>query len=124
MFQTGKINSRESKSLVKNYQGQDLSCQGSVRSTDLHALDSNKRHIFHYGVREKGLFHHPPEKYVKIQKLEEKMQKFKCNICGYVYDPKEGDPENGVEPGTAFKDIPDDWVCPLCGAAKDDFSPI
>jgi rubredoxin len=50
------------------------------------------------------------------------MDKYVCNVCGYVYDPEEGDPENGVDPGTAFKDIPDDWVCPICGAPKDEFS--
>ena len=52
------------------------------------------------------------------------MQKFKCDLCGYVYDPEKGDPDNGVEPGTAFKDIPEDWVCPTCGAVKEDFSAI
>ncbi len=51
------------------------------------------------------------------------MGKFVCDVCGYVYDPVEGDPENGIEPGTAFADIPDDWVCPLCGVGKDQFSP-
>lgn len=51
------------------------------------------------------------------------MKKYICDLCGYVYDPTEGDPDNGVQPGTAFADIPEDWVCPLCGAAKSDFSP-
>ena len=51
------------------------------------------------------------------------MQKYVCDLCGYVYDPDEGDQDNGVEAGTAFKDLPDDWCCPLCGASKDDFSP-
>jgi rubredoxin len=50
------------------------------------------------------------------------MQKYVCDICGWVYDPQTGDPENGVAPGTAFKDVPDSWVCPECGAGKDDFS--
>lgn len=49
------------------------------------------------------------------------MKKYVCVICGWVYDPEEGDPANGVEPGTAFEDIPDEWVCPVCGAGKDDF---
>ena len=49
--------------------------------------------------------------------------KYVCDVCGYVYDPSEGDPDNGVDAGTAFADIPEDWVCPLCGASKDDFSP-
>ena len=52
------------------------------------------------------------------------MQKFKCDICGYVYDPEKGDPDNGVEPGTAFENLPNNWVCPECGAEKSDFSPV
>ena len=51
------------------------------------------------------------------------MEKYVCSICGYVYDPEIGDPENGVEPGTEFADLPDDWVCPECGATKDLFAP-
>ena len=50
------------------------------------------------------------------------MKKYTCNNCGYEYDPSEGDPDNGIAPGTAFKDLPADWVCPLCGVGKDDFS--
>lgn len=49
--------------------------------------------------------------------------KYQCDLCGYVYDPAVGDPDNGIEPGTSFDDLPDDWVCPECGATKDDFSP-
>ena len=52
------------------------------------------------------------------------MDKYECNICGYIYDPADGDPDSGIAPGTAFEDIPDDWVCPLCGVGKDDFSKI
>ncbi|MGQ9732930.1 MAG: rubredoxin [Candidatus Zipacnadales bacterium] len=51
------------------------------------------------------------------------MQKYVCDVCGYVYDPVKGDPDNGIEPGTAFDDLPDDWTCPVCGAAKSEFSP-
>jgi rubredoxin len=49
------------------------------------------------------------------------MDKYTCNICGYVYEPESGDPENGVDPGTPFDKLPDDWACPICGATKDDF---
>ena len=49
------------------------------------------------------------------------MDKYVCAICGYVYDPEVGDPDNGVEPGTAWEDVPEDWVCPLCGVGKDNF---
>lgn len=50
------------------------------------------------------------------------MDKYVCEPCGYVYDPAEGDPDGGIAPGTAFEDIPEDWVCPVCGATKDMFS--
>jgi len=49
------------------------------------------------------------------------MEKYKCTVCGYIYDPSAGDPEAGVNPGTAFPDVPADWVCPVCGAGKDSF---
>ena len=52
------------------------------------------------------------------------MAKYICDICGYEYDPVNGDPDSGIAPGTAFEDIPEDWVCPLCGVGKDDFSPM
>lgn len=51
------------------------------------------------------------------------MQKYVCNLCGYIYDPRIGDPDNGVAPGTAFSDLPADWVCPDCGAGLEDFEP-
>lgn len=50
------------------------------------------------------------------------MDKFECSICGYVYDPAAGDPDNGVAPGTTFDAIPETWVCPVCGAPKSEFN--
>lgn len=52
------------------------------------------------------------------------MDKYECSVCGYVYDPDEGDSDNGVDPGTPFEDLPDDWTCPDCGASKDQFEKI
>jgi rubredoxin len=49
------------------------------------------------------------------------MDRYVCSVCGYVYDPEQGDPDNGVAPGTKWDDVPDDWQCPVCGAAKSDF---
>ena len=46
------------------------------------------------------------------------MSKYKCSVCGYVYNPEEGDPDGGIAPGTPFEKLPDDWKCPVCGAAK------
>ena len=50
------------------------------------------------------------------------MDKYVCEACGYAYDPQEGDPDNGVAPGTSFDDLPEDWVCLLCGLGKDVFT--
>ncbi|HBG62395.1 MAG: rubredoxin [Omnitrophica WOR_2 bacterium GWF2_38_59] len=49
------------------------------------------------------------------------MKKYKCTVCGYIYDPAVGDPDNGIEPGTAFENLPDDWTCPECGVGTDSF---
>lgn len=52
------------------------------------------------------------------------MEKWECTACGYIYDPAKGDPEHGVNPGTSFDDLPDDWVCPQCGVSKEFFQKI
>ncbi len=49
------------------------------------------------------------------------MDKYQCEVCGYIYDPENGDSIGGIEAGTAFEDLPDDWVCPVCGADKTHF---
>jgi rubredoxin/flavin reductase (DIM6/NTAB) family NADH-FMN oxidoreductase RutF len=65
-----------------------------------------------------------PRKNIKnMDKENSTMKKYVCGVCGYVYNPAVGDPANGVEPGTAFENLPDDWICPECGASKDEFSP-
>ncbi len=50
--------------------------------------------------------------------------KYVCNVCGYIYDEAAGDGDAGIAPGTKFEDLPDDFVCPLCGVGKEDFSPV
>ena len=52
------------------------------------------------------------------------MRKYRCEVCGYIYDPEIGDPDAGIAPGTSFEDLPDDWVCPICGVGKSDFTPL
>ena len=52
------------------------------------------------------------------------MNKYKCLVCGWIYDPKVGDPDDSIAPGTPFDKIPDDWLCPMCGAAKNEFEEI
>ncbi len=51
-------------------------------------------------------------------------KKYVCTVCDWVYDPAIGDPDSDIAPGTAFADIPDDWVCPICGVGKDEFEPV
>ncbi|MDD5591644.1 MAG: rubredoxin [Dehalococcoidales bacterium] len=53
-----------------------------------------------------------------------KLAKYECTVCGYVYDPELGDPEGDIAPGTPFDELPDDWVCPVCGADKSDFEKL
>jgi len=62
--------------------------------------------------------------YVEEKKEEPKMAKYQCTICGWVYDPAVGDPDGGIAAGTPFEKIPDDWKCPMCGAAKSDFEKV
>lgn len=52
------------------------------------------------------------------------MPKYECKVCGHVYDPAEGDPDNDIPAGTAFADLPEDWTCPDCSASKEDFEPV
>lgn len=60
--------------------------------------------------------------YVKDEpKSDSKQATYTCVVCNYVYDPEKGDPDNGIKPGTAFEDLPDDWTCPVCGADKSQF---
>ena len=52
------------------------------------------------------------------------MARYKCTVCGYVYEPEKGDPDGDISSGTPFEELPDDWVCPMCGAGKDDFEKL
>ncbi len=52
------------------------------------------------------------------------MSKWRCTVCDYIYDPRAGDPDNGVEPGTAWENVPDDWVCPICSVGKELFEEV
>lgn len=53
--------------------------------------------------------------------MAEAETKYECSVCGYVYDPIIGDPDSDIVPGISFEDLPDEWVCPICGAPKEDF---
>jgi rubredoxin len=60
----------------------------------------------------------------RLKQADYHMNKYKCVICGYVYDPEEGDPDSGIEPGIEFSDLPADYICPVCGAGKEEFGRI
>ena len=62
--------------------------------------------------------------YVEEKKPPMQYKKYKCTVCGYVYDPELGDPENNIPKGTPFEKLPDDWTCPVCGALKSEFEPV
>lgn len=64
------------------------------------------------------------EKIGKKIKREGEMEKYECLVCGYIYDPEKGDPDSGIDPGTPFEKLSDDWVCPECGAGKDEFEKV
>ncbi len=76
----------------------------SGRSSDLSDPLSEAKHYFEGG--------------------EGAMNKYACQVCGYIYDPVKGDPENGINAGTRFEDLSDDWVCPVCGASKEMFEKV
>jgi rubredoxin len=63
-------------------------------------------------------------RYLSYLSFQSNMQKYICEVCGYIYDPAEGDPDSGIEPGTPFEQIPDDWACPQCKATKSQFKPL
>ncbi len=62
--------------------------------------------------------------YIKERKEGIKAVKYKCIVCGYIYDPEIGDPDGGIKLGTPFEELPDAWVCPICGASKNEFERI
>ena len=97
---------------------------GKVVDSEL--LDESKNPLTYdyYHKEMKGKAPKNAPTYVKEDKKEEISstgQKFECEVCGYVYNPAEGDEGQGIPPGTPFEDLPDDWVCPICAAAKSDF---
>lgn len=76
------------------------------------------------GEEEKNKTEEKPVEKKPQGERKDTMQKYVCDVCGYIYDPAQGDPDNGIAPGTPFEKLPDDWVCPVCGVGKDQFSPV
>lgn len=109
---------------------------GKLINHDL--IDGSKEPLTYAYYRDvkKGLAPKNAPTYLKKGKIEEVVDVvveekeviegdiYSCDLCGYEYDPAEGDPDNGIPPGTAFEDLPEDWVCPICAADKEDFSKV
>lgn len=94
---------------------------GEVVEGDVLSHEDPMTYAYYHEVKRGTEPENAPLFRAKKKKEEKTMSKYECTVCGYVYDPNEGDPDNGIAAGTAFEDLPDDWVCPMCGAPKDDF---
>ncbi|MGB4043805.1 MAG: flavin reductase [Thermacetogeniaceae bacterium] len=99
---------------------------GEITDAEVLAQGSPMTYAYYHQVK-RGSTPPAAPTYNKDKKEEKRgngMDKYECTVCGYVYDPAEGDPESDIEPGTSFEDLPDDWVCPECGVGKDEFEKI
>ncbi|HOM38571.1 MAG TPA: rubredoxin [Spirochaetota bacterium] len=101
---------------------------GSLRDANLFENKGNPMTYAYYHLVKGGLTEkNAPtfiENKIKKETIGGNMKKYKCTVCGYIYDPAKGDPDSGIKPGTAFEDIPSDWKCPVCGVTKDMFEPV
>jgi len=103
---------------------------GKVRDCGLFDNKSKPMTYAYYHLVKGGLTQKNAPTYIDDKVNEEKniggkaMKKYKCTVCGYIYDPAKGDPDSGIKPGTSFEDIPADWKCPICGVSKDMFEPM
>jgi len=93
---------------------------GELVGADVLREDEPMTYAYYHQVK-RGTTPKTAPSYVEEKREAPKMTKYRCTICSYVYDPELGDPDGGIKPRTPFEEIPDDWVCPVCGAAKSDF---
>jgi flavin reductase (DIM6/NTAB) family NADH-FMN oxidoreductase RutF/rubredoxin len=103
---------------------------GEVVSAEILRKGTPMTYAYYHQVKRGKTSKNAPTYQAEGKKKEEEteqrgdgMQKYICEVCGYVYDPAQGDPDSGIEAGRKFADLPGDWVCPVCGAGKDQFSP-
>lgn len=117
----------ECKVVQKLDVGSHMAFVGHIINSELMEKDLEPLTYAYYRDVKKGKAPPNAPTYIKPVLSEEPSVdagKYECPACGYVYDPLEGDPESGIPPGTAFEDLPDDWLCPICGTEKDDFEKI
>jgi len=97
---------------------------GELINADILSDEACMTYAYYHQVK-RGTTPKTAPSYVEEKKeAKPKMVKYKCKVCGYIYDPELGDPDGGVKPGTPFEEIPDAWVCPVCGANKSEFERI
>ncbi|RLE13103.1 High molecular weight rubredoxin [Candidatus Aerophobetes bacterium] len=112
----------EAKLIGNNDVGTHTIFIGKVIDAQILKDDEPMTYAYYHEVK-RGTSPSSAPTYIKEEKKKEKgkMIKYKCTVCGYIYDPEKGDPDSGIKPGTPFEELPDDWVCPVCGASKDAF---
>ncbi len=93
---------------------------GELVGADVMKEDEPMTYAYYHHVK-RGTTPKTAPSYIEERKDMKKMAKYECTVCGYIYDPELGDPDGGIKPGTPFEQIPDDWVCPVCGASKGQF---
>jgi len=89
---------------------------GEVIACDILNTGEPMTYSYYHEIKGGGISENATH-YIKKEE-KEKMKKYKCTVCNYIYDPENGDPENGIKPGTSFEELPDDWTCPVCGVDK------
>ena len=97
---------------------------GKVVDAEILTEEEPMTYAYYHEIK-RGLTPKTAPTYIKEEKKEgNKMAKYRCTICGYIYDPEKGDPESGNPLGTPFQELPDEWVCPICRATKDQFEKV
>lgn len=96
---------------------------GEVVDSDVLNDESPMTYAYYHEVK-KGVTPRTAPTFMEEENVSDRLAKYRCTVCGYMYDPQKGDPESKIPPGTPFEKLPDDWVCPICGAAKYQFEKI
>jgi flavin reductase (DIM6/NTAB) family NADH-FMN oxidoreductase RutF/rubredoxin len=122
------IGALEAEVTQKMSQGTHTLFIGKIVNAELYNDNSPMTYEYYHNIKggyspkTAPTFYKEIDKPKKRKKEEKTMDKYVCDVCGYVYDPEYGDPDNNIASGTEFQDLPDDWVCPVCGAPKSEFS--
>ncbi|MCD6358831.1 MAG: rubredoxin, partial [Dehalococcoidia bacterium] len=96
---------------------------GVLVETDVIKEDEPMTYAYYHQVK-RGTTPKSAPSYIAEKKEAPEMIKYRCTVCGYIYNPELGDPDSNIKPGTPFEKIPDDWVCPVCGVGKEDFEKL